>query len=36
MKKIDFKQLGLIVVGVLIATVVYDRAVGPMIDKAAD
>jgi hypothetical protein len=36
MKNIDFKQLGLIIVGVLLATVIYERALGPMIDRAAD
>ena len=36
MKNIDFKQLGLIVVGVLVANLVYDRFLGPAIDKAAD
>ncbi len=36
MKNIDFKQLALTAVAVLVATAVYDRLIGPMLDKSAD
>ena len=36
MKNIDFKHIGITVASVIVAMVVYDRFVAPMIDKAVD
>jgi hypothetical protein len=36
MKNIDFKHIGITVLSVMVALVVYDRFVAPMIDKTVD
>jgi hypothetical protein len=36
MGSIDFKHIGLTVLSVVVALVVYDRFIAPMIDKSVD
>jgi len=36
MKNLDFKHIGITVVSVMVALVVYDRFVAPAIDKSVD
>ena len=36
LKKIDWKMLAIVVAGGVLAQIVYDRVIGPMVDKAID